>query len=409
MHTFWLTLNRDTFIWTKGDKGIVYNSKNYTSFTFSSLGNLKDIYKELTDPDNLYGTGIDSDLLKDKSVGAFIENILHIQAGSFIEKKSDEKRPVSYMPVLKIQDDMHALRLKHKAGRQTYEILRNLSEITIHINGNAEAGPWNYKQFTAPSNSKESLSAREIKIFVNKCCKEYIIALNLVGDFSTYTEREQLFEWIRNTKLNRYNLVAGLKSVLSLSFPPEWFHKGGTVHLTVIADNPELLEKTDLTRYLHGKKAVTFCFPVTSAEEYKQANLLIKNKCIRSFEIIPVYNGNNIDFFQQYVYTTRNDILSPGFNKREIFSNQAINRFFFGKLIILPDKKVYANVNAKPIGEMKDSIYALIFKELDKGLSWRLIRNKKPCTECLYQWLCPSPSNYELLIGKPDLCHIAPG
>lgn len=409
MNAFWLTLNRDTFIWTKGDKGIVYNSKNHKSFTFSNQGNLRELNRELIDPDNLYGTGVDSDLLKDKNVGEFIENILHIQAGSFIEKKSDEKRPVSYMPVLKIQDDIHALRLKHKAGRQTYEVLRNLSEITIHINGNADAGPWNYKQFTAPSSSEASLSAGEIKTFVNKCCKEYIIALNLVGDFSTYKEREQLFGWIRNTKLNRYNLVTGLKSGLSLSLPPEWFHKGGAVHLTVIADDPELLEKTDLSRVMREKEAVTFCFPVTSVQEYKQANHLIKNKCIRSFEIIPVYNGNNIDFFQQYVYTTRNDVTSPGFNKREVFSNQAVNRFFFGKLIILPDKKVYANVNAKPVGEMKDSIYALIFKELDKGSSWRMIRDKEPCTDCIYQWLCPSPSNYELLTGKPDLCHIAPG
>lgn len=52
------------------------------------------------------------------------------------------------------------------------------------------------------------------------------------------------------------------------------------------------------------------------------------------------------------------------------------------------------------------SIYEIVCKEIEKGLSWFRIRNEAPCNECVYRWLCPSPSDYETAIGRPDLCHV---
>jgi hypothetical protein len=34
------------------------------------------------------------------------------------------------------------------------------------------------------------------------------------------------------------------------------------------------------------------------------------------------------------------------------------------------------------------------------------IRNQTPCDDCVYQWLCPSPSDYEIAISRPNLCHV---
>lgn len=408
MKEFWLIFYPDTFIWIKGNNGIVYNSRNYKSFLFSNRKALKSICKALVNPDNLYGILLTPEQWNDPAVIPFIENVKEIQAGCFLEKKPDVPRPVSYPPILKIQEDIKALRQKDKSGRQTNEILRNLTEITIHINGDPYYNQLYYKQFTSLSNSSETLSVNEIKQFLDKCCKEYIISLNLVGDFSSYPERDALFEWIKHTKLNRYHLITSLKSWLSHPNMPECSGVTPEIRQTVVVENPDLLERTDLTGYLQQNIQATFCLPVDSEQTYHLATETIRKKELQRFEIVPVFNGKNLDFFRDYVYTTPDDLRSPGFNRREVFSNQVINNFFFGKLIILPDKKVYANVNAEPVGTMKDSIYHLLFKELDKGASWRMIRDQKPCKECVYQWLCPSPSNYELLIGKPNLCNIIP-
>ena len=86
-----------------------------------------------------------------------------------------------------------------------------------------------------------------------------------------------------------------------------------------------------------------------------------------------------------------------------------INKNDFGRLTVLPDDKIYANVNHAEIGVMgKDTIASVLYKEMTEGHSWLRIRDQKPCCDCIYQWLCPSPSNYELAIGKPNLCHVKP-
>jgi hypothetical protein len=52
------------------------------------------------------------------------------------------------------------------------------------------------------------------------------------------------------------------------------------------------------------------------------------------------------------------------------------------------------------------TIQEMLFKEMSEGQSWLRIRNQVPCNDCIYQWLCSSPSDYELDIGKPNLCHV---
>jgi hypothetical protein len=53
-----------------------------------------------------------------------------------------------------------------------------------------------------------------------------------------------------------------------------------------------------------------------------------------------------------------------------------------------------------------DNIYEIVSKEIEEGKSWFRIRSHAPCNDCVYQWLCPPPSNYEIAIGRPNLCFI---
>lgn len=93
-------------------------------------------------------------------------------------------------------------------------------------------------------------------------------------------------------------------------------------------------------------------------------------------------------------------------NDLKIISNMNINSNFFGELYFLPDNKIYTNPNSKELGSIGDNWKLLLQERLLNDPIWFNIRNQKPCNKCLYQFLCPSPSNYELVIGKPNLCHI---
>jgi hypothetical protein len=71
----------------------------------------------------------------------------------------------------------------------------------------------------------------------------------------------------------------------------------------------------------------------------------------------------------------------------------------------LPDGSINSGFNKSNIGTISTPLINLIHKEIENPTSWLNIINHIPCNSCVYQWLCPSPSGYELAIGKANLCH----
>ena len=86
---------------------------------------------------------------------------------------------------------------------------------------------------------------------------------------------------------------------------------------------------------------------------------------------------------------------------------RTMNLYDFGKITILPNGDVYANLNHPSLGNIHvNNIQEILHKEVEEGKSWFRVRNQAPCTDCVYQWICPSPSNYEIAIGRSNLCHV---
>lgn len=94
---------------------------------------------------------------------------------------------------------------------------------------------------------------------------------------------------------------------------------------------------------------------------------------------------------------------------QDLMRNQILNSNDFGKLSVCSNGDMYTNKLSPTVGNIwTNDVRKLIYKEMTEGHSWLRIRDQKPCCDCIYQWLCPSPSNYELAIGKPNLCHVKP-
>jgi pseudo-rSAM protein len=120
----------------------------------------------------------------------------------------------------------------------------------------------------------------------------------------------------------------------------------------------------------------------------------------------PKFTGENIDFFIKYVFLDKEDLLKSKVTKKNIFAKQVLNTNDFGKLTINHTGEVFANTYHKSLGTINDDIRELVCKEMNMGISWRRIRNMNPCCDCVFQWICPSPSDYEIEIMKPNLCNI---
>ncbi|MCC8095568.1 MAG: hypothetical protein LIP05_09500, partial [Tannerellaceae bacterium] len=92
---------------------------------------------------------------------------------------------------------------------------------------------------------------------------------------------------------------------------------------------------------------------------------------------------------------------------KDFFTKQSMNLHNFGGINIMPNGDIYANVNHPLLGNIcSHGIYEILQKEIKEGNSWLWTRNQKPCSNCIYQWLCPPPSDYEIVLDRPSLCHI---
>ncbi|WP_455669635.1 hypothetical protein [Phocaeicola sp.] len=156
----------------------------------------------------------------------------------------------------------------------------------------------------------------------------------------------------------------------------------------------------------YAKKA-NFYFLLENGRQYKLAKSLICDYNIEKYQLTVYYNNMNLSFFEKYVYSDQKDILKYTISKQDIFANTILNKINFGQLFILPDNRVYSNINDRCLGFLgQKTIQELIYKEMTQRNNWLKTRNKKPCKNCIYQYLCPPPSIYESMIGKMNLCHI---
>ena len=225
--------------------------------------------------------------------------------------------------------------------------------------------------------------------------------INLIGNVFDYPDFKELCSWISSYHLTINTYVTSsdfVKSEKDIDLKT-----AGNIY--IICDEftsiPAILDKCK-PQQINPK----FIFPVTSEEEYKKVSSEIEKASISNYELKPVFNGQNINFFEKHIFTNKEDFLSLNLSKRNVFANQTINTNFFGKLIILPDGAVHANLNKPAIGTIHDTPYNILYKEMIEGESWMMVRKQSPCSSCIYQWLCPPPSNYELVINRNNLCHI---
>lgn len=221
--------------------------------------------------------------------------------------------------------------------------------------------------------------------------------------------------------ISKHPKLDGLMTIIS-SFP----QKNVTLYL-----NSTILESTMNTISNHLPPNLSFVLLFNSVKEYKsfchlnQIPTIVINKRIvlvfsetdliemtncddDSVTIIPIYDGSNIEFFEQFVYLNEKDLQDKKLSLEDILINKRMNVLNYGILFIQPDNSVSSCFCNTEIGRLEEGIENLLWREMKRKDGWVKTRTEKPCNDCVYQFLCPPPSNYELAIGKPNLCTIKP-
>ncbi len=313
------------------------------------------------------------------NIRKFIMELRAKYMGDIIDIELSKSKPVQIMPFTSLVNTQELFKKQNfPTGKK---ILEYLSEISIYVDYNTNIMDLNSFLKSLPN----------------------ISTVNIIGnlkDVANYKELLLVLDQFPSLK----KITCNYSNVISLQ--PEFVNN---FSYSILINYPIDISKWNYSRRLLLNKSIPFecIFEVTSMDNYSQINKFIEEFGIEKHQLKPVYTGDNIDFFKENVFLTKDDILSTPLSISDFFINQSMNIFDFGKIAIMSNGDIYANVNYPILGNIHThSIYEIISKELEEGRSWLRIRNQAPCNTCLYQWFCPSPSNYEIAIGRPNLCHV---
>lgn len=401
MNKYWIYLNSSTFIWSKGEKGIIYNSTNGKSYFYDNGNEIKKLTTDLQNIKNLYCIEIEEKYLT-KKIAEWVTKITEIEAGGVLKDTGNPlEKPITFFPVLNLQEKMsRSGKTRTSIG---YSSLNYLHELTLHIQG-AEENLY-YKQILYPYPSSRTIDSKEIKAICNQLLGLHIPRLNICGkNVINYLEANLLV--LLKKIFSKITICILLREISEHTLKFIQTHVPD-LSFKIICLPPEIqnIDK-ELSIQLANQPQVEFYFLVESEKDASRVEDFITAYSPVKYTVKPIYNGQNLSFFQKNVFLNEDDISAIHLKKREIFAHQALNENFFGKLIITPEGNIYSDLNLPPLGTVYDSIYDLIEKELTNIISWRRVRDNSVCSDCIYQWLCPSPSNYETILNQSNLCSL---
>lgn len=409
--SYWFYLSPKTYVsQSKAEKKmLLYNTSNGEQFEVN-CENCIQLIKEVYKPDNFGVVKLPVINAENQNLTDFIETIIKLNMGGLMNVEDEKIKPINMLPILSLSKDVEKLKNNEDISLIIPDLISYLSELTIYINGECTLECSECSNFYKQTKScfKDNKSTELHPIILRKIFDqlEYsrVKKINITGgNIYHYTHwndldvilKEYDFDfhfWINYLNIPEDNHFLSLKNITSeilIAFP-------------VQNTSLEQVLKLYITNFrLH--------FLIENVAQYSRAIHIIEHLEITNYNIVPIYTGDNEIFFSQNIYLDEEDIFSSVISMREIFRNQKLNVNNFGAFTILSNGSVKANINARVIGNIhQNTILELIYKELIDNTAWRVIRDNNTCENCVYQFLCPPPSNYEAVIGKPNLCHIHP-
>ena len=183
----WFTLDEDSFLWLKCNRGLVYNAKNNKKVFFEMSKSIEKICEQLLKTENLYTAELTDDVFKNIEANQWINSLISINAGYLSLHVEPEKKPVSLKPILKVQNKKEYYVSNHDLGLRG-EVLENLHELTFYINGSKYGNDDFFKQHLFPMKNCKIQDSSIIVSFIANSRNPFLTNINIVGNFITYPD-----------------------------------------------------------------------------------------------------------------------------------------------------------------------------------------------------------------------------
>ncbi len=416
---YWFYLEPFVFSIVKGKNQVaLYNTHSGDFLEYSDAPDIIRLVKRLAARENLYVVPLSESMLAKPEINAFIKKVRERFMGDLLDQRHFPHRPVQMMPFLNIEKDAEKFK-KDAPERVGEDLMTYVSEISLYLTNrcliNCTECHGAYRQFLhctrIPDKRVVHLPLDAVENIFKESTGTSLCRFNLLGgDILEYPHLEELIPRLQDIKplksvyFHYKSISNNHEQLRAVRLPKDSSEINVLVHFPIDQRRLRLCQE-----YLNPLGLeTTFFFPVKNELEFETAMEADIGARGSNKRLLPFYDGTNLEFFEKNVFLTREIILEAKPSLQDIFSRQAINGNNFGKLIVFPDGGIYSNVNFPALGNInRISLYDAVYKEMLQGKGWRLSRRRvKPCSRCVFEALCPPLSNYELAIGRNNLCDI---
>lgn len=388
---------------------LFYNTLDGSNFSYRFNNKLSSILQLMVNknacieiPDELYKTSELKNLI----------NKIETKNMGFIEKKVFFKDKPFSPPVLNLNSTKNDKLIFNRPKN----MLENMREVTIYVNNFSSTVYNNLKtvrdahmQSIFPKinkTNKEELDINDVFHFLDLFPDLYPINIaggnileyggitKLLSNNGKYVDRFRFY--IHYQDLAKFNDTR----ILSLLEKCYFF---------LLIDFPIKEKELDLAVSKINFDKHSYIFMVESVSNYKESERINRKLNLHNVNYSPFFNGRNISFFKNNIYINKSNILTFKQSINELLLKRISNPNYFGKLILDSDCRIYTSFFSKSIGHLGN------FSEEKEQIVYHLIENKnsdwivnkfmkKPCSNCLYNFLCTPISNYEKVLKKINLC-----
>ncbi|MDD4604218.1 MAG: TIGR04150 pseudo-rSAM protein [Bacteroidales bacterium] len=397
----WLSIEPYVHGVVKTNRALLYNTLNKKYLIIHDQPDITTLISKLLDTNNGRVIKLSSSLLQKTTIKKFIESFRKKYMGDLYSSEWSSGKPFIFAPNPIIKES-------------TFQLQDFLHEVTIHLDSgpNPKMKPWKnaYYQFPFPQiddTKKKEMDFKLLESLIVQLSPLPIATIHLVGnEVFNYSFWIPLMEMIKNKQF-RLKIHSPLSHLEDENLIYSGKHTQVSLLITLPINMIDLRKIEALAQNQVDQSEIEFNFVVQTPEEVATVSEIMKTFKLKNSFFKPYFNGSNLDFFESMVFMNPTDILSSRPGQKQILSRYLLNENDFGRLTVLPDGELFANVNDPRIGILTDTNLAdLVKKEWKEGSSWRRIRiNQSPCNHCIYQFLCPPVSNYELYLKKFNFCH----
>ena len=398
---YWFYLSPKVYVTSK-ENIFLYHTESGARLEVTER-HLKDLLQAVYEPKNLGVVEFPQELWKQEGTHDLIEQMLSLHMAGLIPIDREQGKPINFLPILNLQKDVDKAVSIGELSLVVDDLLSYLSRLTLCLGGGRLCP--SYLSRVWREQEAHWMSPSLLYSLLEQARHSRLKQVGLYADsLFLHPQIKEILGLLESYEYD-YQLWMSAKHYLQHQGRIETYlcSMKRSYHLSLLASATEL---EDLARMSEVDLQLTsWHFLIEDEAQYARVEQFAERWCIVQSELVPIYTGDNLPFFEEYIYLSEDDIFSEPIEMRRIFCNQKLNSNDFGALTVLPTGECRVSLNTPALGNlMQTSLLEILYKELTTNTAWRKTRNSGKCQKCFFQYLCPPPSSYEQVIGREDLC-----